>query len=115
MQDRLVIVMCNIKPSKMRGEMSQAMVICASNDDHTVVEPIDPPAGSVPGERIVVDGEEGAIEEKITLGDKKNIFHTVLQQHLQTNDEGIATYKGKPLHTANGALTSKTLKNAKLS
>merc|ERR1712108_129303 len=29
---------CNLKPAKMRGIESQAMVLCASNADHTQVE-----------------------------------------------------------------------------
>lgn len=30
MQDRLVVVLCNLKPAKMRGIESQGMVLCAS-------------------------------------------------------------------------------------
>ena len=30
MQNRRAIIMCNLKPSKMRGIMSEAMVMCAS-------------------------------------------------------------------------------------
>lgn len=30
LQDRLVVVLCNLKPSKMRGIESQGMVLCAS-------------------------------------------------------------------------------------
>jgi len=115
MQNRLVIVMCNLKPSNMRGESSQAMVICASDNDHLIVEPILPPEGSQPGDRVVVDGEEGSIAESISLANKNNIFHTILQPDLNTNDDCIATYKGKPLHTDKGLLRSPTLKNAKLS
>merc|ERR1712241_91472 len=33
MQDRLVVVLCNLKPSKMRGILSEAMVMCASTPD----------------------------------------------------------------------------------
>ncbi|XP_020263210.1 tRNA-aminoacylation cofactor ARC1-like [Asparagus officinalis] len=37
MQDRKVCVLCNLKPATMRGIKSQAMVLAASNDDHTKV------------------------------------------------------------------------------
>jgi len=114
MQDRIVIIMCNLKPSKMRGENSQAMVMCASNGDHTIVEPLLPPEGSEIGDRVVVDGEEGAIEENISLANKNNIFSTILQPDLKTNAEGVATYKGKPLHTAKGIIRS-NVNNAQLS
>lgn len=30
MQDRLVVVLCNLKPAKMRGIESNGMVLCAS-------------------------------------------------------------------------------------
>ncbi len=33
MQNRPAILMCNLKPSKMRGIMSEAMVMCASTPD----------------------------------------------------------------------------------
>jgi len=33
MQDRLVIVLCNLKPAKMRGVESSGMVLCASMYD----------------------------------------------------------------------------------
>lgn len=36
-QDRLVCVLCNLKPAAMRGVKSHAMVLAASNADHTQV------------------------------------------------------------------------------
>lgn len=30
MQNRMVVVLCNLKPAKMRGNESQGMVLCAS-------------------------------------------------------------------------------------
>ena len=33
MQNRRAILMCNLKPSKMRGIMSEAMVMCASTPE----------------------------------------------------------------------------------
>nr|CAH7756022.1 unnamed protein product [Callosobruchus chinensis] len=30
MQNRMVVVLCNLKPAKMRGVESQGMVLCAS-------------------------------------------------------------------------------------
>ena len=30
LQDRLVLLLCNLKPQKMRGVESQAMLLCAS-------------------------------------------------------------------------------------
>ena len=33
MQNRMVILLCNLKPAKMRGIVSEAMVMCASTPD----------------------------------------------------------------------------------
>lgn len=40
-QDRKVCVLCNLKPATMRGIKSHAMVLAASNDDHTKVSMVD--------------------------------------------------------------------------
>ena len=44
MQDRNVVVICNLKARNMRGIKSHGMVLCASNEAHDVVEPLQPPA-----------------------------------------------------------------------
>ena len=33
MQDRMVVVLCNLKPAKMRGVESAGMVLCGSRED----------------------------------------------------------------------------------
>ena len=33
LQDRNVVLLCNLKPAKMRGVTSEAMVMCASTPD----------------------------------------------------------------------------------
>ena len=58
MRDRMVVLMCNLKPMKVRGIDSQAMIMCAIDDDGRE-EIIDPPQGSVPGDRITFDGFSG--------------------------------------------------------
>ena len=58
MQGRHVIVFCNLKPNKIRGEVSQGMVMCAASEDGKV-EIIDPPADAVAGDRITVEGFSG--------------------------------------------------------
>lgn len=57
MQNRMVILMMNLKPVKMRGILSQAMVMCATSPDK--VEILAPPPGSVPGDRITFEGYPG--------------------------------------------------------
>ena len=36
MQNRMVVLLCNLKPAKMRGIVSEAMVMCASTPDKVV-------------------------------------------------------------------------------
>ena len=50
MQNRMVVLLCNLKPAKMRGVVSQAMVMCESSPEK--VEILAPPNGSVSGDRI---------------------------------------------------------------
>ena len=55
MLNRLVVVLCNLKPAKMRGVESQGMVLCASREEPKEVEPLSVPEGSAPGDRVVVE------------------------------------------------------------
>ena len=57
MQDRLAIFLINLKPAKMRGIMSEGMIMCASSPD--LVEIIDPPPGAAVGDQVTVDGYDG--------------------------------------------------------
>jgi len=110
----MVVVLCNLKPANMRSIKSEAMVICASDAEHTKVELIDPPTGSVPGEKVTVEGEDGEADDVINLSDKNNIFRK-LQEDMKTNDSCVATFKGKPLQTPKGTFVAKSLKNSHLS
>ena len=70
-----VICLCNLKPAKMRNVMSHAMVLCGSNADHTKVELIVPPSGSVPGDRVTFPGLEGEPDERLPA--KRDVFALV--------------------------------------
>jgi len=96
MQDRLVVVLCNLKPSKMRGIVSEAMVMCASTPEK--VEILAPPPGSKPGDLVMVDGFTRRPDE--VLNPKKKIFETCAPD-LKVNQVKQATYKGV-LWTVNG-------------
>merc|ERR1712150_457951 len=96
MQNRKAILMCNLKPSKMRGIMSEAMVMCASTPDK--VEILAPPPGSKPGDLVLVDGFTRKPDD--VLNPKKRIFESCAPD-LQVNGVKQATYKGV-LWTVNG-------------
>jgi len=96
MQNRKAILMCNLKPSKMRGIMSEAMVMCASTPDK--VEILTPPEDSAPGDPVNVDGFERKPDAQ--LNPKKKIFEACAPD-LKVNADKVATYKGVPW-TVNG-------------
>lgn len=52
LQNRAVVIIANLKPRNMRGIKSNGMVLCASNEEHTAVEPLTPPEGAAVGERV---------------------------------------------------------------
>ena len=58
MKDRMVVVLCNLKPAKLKGIESFGMVLCASRDDPKEVEPLSPPEGSNAGDKCFIEGFE---------------------------------------------------------
>ncbi|XP_066429994.1 aminoacyl tRNA synthase complex-interacting multifunctional protein 1 isoform X1 [Eleutherodactylus coqui] len=91
MQNRMAVLLCNLKPAKMRGILSQAMVMCASSPEK--VEILDPPSGAAPGDRITFQGFPGEPDKE--LNPKKKTWEQI-QPDLLTNDDCVATYKGVP-------------------
>lgn len=107
MQNRMVVILCNLKPAKMRGVTSEAMVMCASTPEK--VEILTPPAGAVPGDLVEVSGYPRTPDAQ--LNPKKKIFETCAPD-LTTNSNGAACFKGVPWQVpGKGAIVSKTLKN----
>lgn len=58
-QNRMVVLLCNLKPVTIRGVVSQAMIMCAASSDN--VEILDPPSGAVPGDKIGFEKYPGTI------------------------------------------------------
>ncbi|CAK7321320.1 tyrosine--tRNA ligase, cytoplasmic [Vulpes vulpes] len=114
LQDRLVVVLCNLKPQKMRGIESQGMLLCASMEGvNRKVEPLDPPAGSAPGERVFVKGyEKGQPDEE--LKPKKKVFEK-LQADFKTSEDCIAQWKQTNFMTKLGCVSCKSLKGGNIS
>ncbi|XP_019200340.1 PREDICTED: probable methionine--tRNA ligase [Ipomoea nil] len=103
MTNRLVVLITNMKPSKLRDVASEGMVLCASNDDHTVVEPLIAPEGAKVGECVSFSGHDGKPED--VLNPKKKQFDKIAV-NLFTDDNGVATFKGIPFMTSAGPCTS---------
>lgn len=114
MLNRLVVVLCNLKPAKMRGIESCGMVLCASHEDETgkKVEVLDPPADSSPGDRAYFENYENTAESPPdpVLNPKKKIWEK-LQVDFKTTSNFEAAWQGNILVTGKGKITCKTLKN----
>jgi hypothetical protein len=56
------------------------MVLCASNEDHTSVHFVDPPADSKPGDRVIFSGFENGEAATPAQVAKKKIFEKLAPQ-----------------------------------
>ncbi|KAL3524065.1 hypothetical protein ACH5RR_016899 [Cinchona calisaya] len=101
--NRHVVLITNVKPSKLRDVMSEGLVLCASNQDHTIVEPLVVPEGAKIGECVTFTGFEGKPED--VLNPKKKQLEKITP-HLLTDGSGIATFKGVPFMTSAGSCKS---------
>ncbi len=97
----LVIVFANLKPRPLAGTMSNGMVMCASNEDHSVVELVRPPEGSKPGDRIQLTGNpilgQPVSEDRQEILNPKKKYAERFLEKLVTNDNCEATYNGVTL------------------
>jgi len=111
MEGRMVVVLANLKPAKMRGVESCGMVLCSSREEPREVEPLGVPEDSVPGDRVIVEGhEEGGPDE--VLNPKKKVWEK-LSVDLATNTEGLAQWQGNDLVIkGKGKVVVKTVKGA---
>lgn len=110
-QGRLAVFLCNLKPAKIRGVMSEAMLVCACTPDK--VELLVPPPGCVPGDQVICPQFPGKPEPQ--LNPKKKIWETV-KPDLKTNNKCVATFKGQVLVVnGKGEVNVPTLADAQLS
>lgn len=101
--NRRVALITNVKPGKLRDVMSEGLVLCASKEDHTIVEPLLPPEGAKIGERVSFSGIDGKPED--VLNPKKKQLEKITP-NLFTDDKGVATFKGIPFMTSAGPCRS---------
>lgn len=87
MQERYIVCIANLKPVTMRGVKSSAMVLCASNEN--IVEFVNPPAGSKPGDKLFFETFDGTPEKQ--LNPKKKVWEA-LQPHFSTSENFEVTF-----------------------
>ncbi|MCJ1305253.1 G4 quadruplex nucleic acid binding protein [Hypocenomyce scalaris] len=105
MQNRKVVVVCNLKPVTMRGVKSAAMVLAASprptddaaaagGDPHAgPVELVSPPAGARAGERVCFEGWRG--EPEGVLNPKKKVWEACQVGFTTTGGREVAFDAGR--------------------
>jgi methionine--tRNA ligase beta chain len=113
LENRTVVVLCNLKARNLVGFPSHGMVLCASNDDHTKVKFVVPPEHAQVGERIMFDGVEMKPPEAENKVAKKKLFES-LAPFLKTNGEGQVVWKEFVANTSVGPLMAE-LVNAQVS
>jgi aminoacyl tRNA synthase complex-interacting multifunctional protein 1 len=99
MQNRMVIVICNLKPAKMRGIESFGMVMAASDEAHTKVELLKVPEAAKPGERVQFEGFSGAADKQVNPKKVEGLL-----SGFKTDANGTPNYKGKLFMTSAGAV-----------
>lgn len=110
MTQGLCVVFANLKPRPLAGMLSEGMVMCAQNDDHTQVELIRPPEDCTVGERVQLEGNPigGAKltdEMQKILNPKRKLAEKLLPL-LRTNGEGAAEFNGVRMMTSKGLIRS---------
>uniref|UniRef100_H2YLL4 Tyrosine--tRNA ligase n=1 Tax=Ciona savignyi TaxID=51511 RepID=H2YLL4_CIOSA len=111
LQNRMVVCLCNLKPQKMRGIESQAMLLCASHNKE--VEPLAPPTGSNVGDKVFIEGVPQVTPDE-KLNPKKKVWEKI-QVDLSITKDGIATWQGKNIVTSQGAVSAANLREANIS
>ncbi|ARF10293.1 methionyl-tRNA synthetase [Hokovirus HKV1] len=108
MQNKKVLVVCNLKSAKLAGFESEGMVLCVSNEEK--IELINCDNCQV-GERIFL--KDVPIIDSMIIKNRK-VLENVLE-HLKTNNEGIPCFDNLPFMTDSGILCKSNLCNANIS
>lgn len=105
--NKQVVVLCNLKPRALKGIMSAGMVLCASNEDHTVVEPLEVPTGVANGELVTFSGHR--TDTYLEPSNKSvKVFGKIADKFGVTAD-GLAAFDSIVFDTTQGPITSKLL------
>jgi tRNA-binding EMAP/Myf-like protein len=119
---RKVVVVCNLKPSKMRGIVSEGMLLAASAagpeaDGAERVELLAPPSGAHVGELIRVSGYDVPVPDAVLKSKTAQEVWKRVAGELSTDAKGQAGYgkEGSLLVTSAGPCTVPSLVNARIS
>ncbi|DBA03744.1 TPA: hypothetical protein N0F65_004161 [Lagenidium giganteum] len=113
MQDRRILVLCNLKARNLVGFKSHGMVMCAAapladGKEHVVF--VEPPADAKVGERIVFDGLAGEPFTPAQVEKKKVLV--AIGDDMKTDAEGVARWKEHAFLTSAGPCVAPGVVNA---
>ncbi|CBJ29292.1 similar to Tyrosyl-tRNA synthetase, cytoplasmic (Tyrosyl--tRNA ligase) (TyrRS) [Ectocarpus siliculosus] len=108
MRGRMVVGLCNLPSRAMRGVTSSGMLLCASNDDHSSVDPLSPPEGAKIGELITF---ESVLSAPAPPSSGASRAWSATMEGMKTAEAtadgvGVAGWDGRPMLTSAGACTS---------
>jgi len=109
MAGRRVVLLTNLKPTKLKGVESQAMVLCGKAADGSAMELVEPPDGAAVGERVTFTGHEGEPESVINPKKKPTTWEKVMPS-LNTSAECVAQFEALPFMTTAGPCTVASIK-----
>ncbi|GIL92847.1 hypothetical protein Vretimale_19162 [Volvox reticuliferus] len=100
----LVCVVTNLKPAKLAGEVSEAMVLAAemAAGDTLLVRTLIPPAGATPGDVVYLEGGAPTPNPDKVL---KSEHWKKIGGGLRVGAGSRAAFNGRPLVTAAGTVT----------
>ncbi|MEW5309545.1 MAG: hypothetical protein WDW38_001428 [Sanguina aurantia] len=106
LRDRMVCVVANLKPAKLAGQASEAMILAAEAPvpeatGGVLVRTLLPPANASPGDQVFLSGGRPSVAFVKVL--KSDDFKKVAAQLLVLG--GCACYAGHQLTTAAGGVT----------
>ena len=114
LQGRIAIFASNLKPQKMRGVLSEAMIICAETNDKSQCEILEPPKDAIPGDVVTVEGFDTLEYAGSPPLIKTKVFQTIAKD-LAINEVGEATYKNIAWKIRGQSCVTKSLKNTPIS
>jgi tRNA-binding EMAP/Myf-like protein len=114
MQDRKLIVVCNLKEAKLVGFASNGMVLAAKNADG-LVQLVQVPEDAHVGERVFIEGVPNVDAFSASRVKKFKVWEQVFSPKLRTSDDCVATWDGLPLLTSAGRCFVESAANAPIS
>lgn len=92
LQGKKAVFLTNLKKGKLRGVLSEGMIMAASNDAHDQVEVIFC-EDAEPGERVVVEGFLGEADKQVDAKKANGLWEKSVQPFYSTNDKLEVTWK----------------------